>query len=115
MRTFLALLGVVVMALFFANADRVSEASLESVVALDAVKASVSVAPAGVEQAGHCAHVPCANSAHTHLPGPCAAHSFVAIGDGWIVPDFLAVASVALKNDRYTGRTLLPPVPPPLA
>lgn len=115
MRTILYLLGAVAVALFFAQPDRVSAASSEGVVAFEAGKTSDLAATVGVEQMEHCAHVPCANSAHSHPSGPCSAHSFVAIGDGWVAPDFVAAVSIGLKNDRYSGLSLLPPVPPPLA
>jgi len=115
MRTFLVLLGAVVLALFFANPERASAASFEGVVAVEAGEASVFVTTAGVEQVEHCAHVPCTNGAHSHSPGACSVHTFVAIGDGWIAPDFVAAVSIGLKNDRHSGLTLLPPVPPPLA
>ncbi|MEQ1866872.1 MAG: hypothetical protein ABL996_19715 [Micropepsaceae bacterium] len=115
MRTILVLLGAVVLALFFANPDRASAAPFEGVVAVEAGKAPVFAATAGVEQTEHCAHVPCGNSAHSHSSGPCSVHSFVAIGDGWVAPDFVAAVSIGLKNDRHSGLSLLPPVPPPLA
>jgi hypothetical protein len=115
MRTLLVLLGFAVVALVFANPDRASARSLESVIAVEASQTTVIAASAAVDQAEHCAHVPCANSAHSHSSGPCAAHSFVLIGDGWVTPGFVSAGSIGRKNDRYAGRTLLPPVPPPLA
>lgn len=115
MRTLLVLLGLLLVALIFANSDRASATSLEGVAAVLSAKASVIAAPADLDQAEHCAHVPCANNAHSHSPGPCAAHSFVAIGEGWVAPALVSAGSIGLKNDSFVGRTLLPPVPPPLA
>ncbi len=115
MRTILVLLGAVVLALVFANPDRASAAPFEGVVAAEAGKSSVFASTAGVEPMEHCAHVPCANGAHSHSSGPCSVHSFVAVGDGWVAPDFVAAVSIGLRSDRHSGLTLLPPVPPPLA
>lgn len=63
----------------------------------------------------HCPHVPCPNTSHNHLPGGCVGHSFVSTAaletPGMAVTD----GRVAFEHDDASGRTLLPPVPPPLA
>ena len=106
--------GLVVVALFFANSDRASASSFESVLAVETSEISVAMTSVDTDEpAAHCAHVPCANAAHPH--SSCTAHSSFVMGGGLIGPDFLAAEPVALTHDRNVGRTLVPPVPPPLA
>lgn len=65
--------------------------------------------------AGHCPHVPCPNTAHSHTPGGCTGHSFVPSIAFETSHAAVAVGRAAIKHENIRGRTLLPPVPPPLA
>lgn len=81
--------------------------------------AAVTQGAADVETAtngGHCQHVPCSNTRHSHsAPGGCAGHTFVTAFV--FATPFVAVVGnrVEFTRDDSDGRTLLPPVPPPLA
>jgi hypothetical protein len=64
---------------------------------------------------GHCQHVPCSDSTHNHMPGGCTGHSFVPAFAFESPRITIAKRRVAFTHDISNGRTLLPPVPPPLA
>ena len=115
MRSLLISFVVVLVALLFASPDIASAMSFGVNIATDTTKMSVIVQSADTDQSEHCAHIPCANGAHSHTSSTCSAHSFVANCDGCIALDFESTASISYKNDHCVGLTLLPPVPPPLA
>lgn len=115
MRTLFLSLGLVLLAMVFAGSDRASAGSFESATVSQTAVSEITVASVQAEPAEHCAHIPCTNAAHSHTSGACAAHSFVAIGEGFLGPDYVAADVIGLKHERHAGLTLLPPVPPPLA
>lgn len=69
---------------------------------------------AAVTTGGHCQHVPCSDTTHNHVPGGCAGHSFVHAFAFEAPRVAIAKRCVAFADDTSNGRTLLPPVPPPL-
>lgn len=113
MRALWFVLTLVLGALFLALPERATATALASADVVDNV-ASSAVAEEAVPESNHCAHVPCTNAAHSHASGSCAAHSFIVLGAGWGIPRLASGAVIGFKHDRYVGRTLLPPVPPPL-
>lgn len=68
-----------------------------------------------VATGGHCQHIPCSDSTHNHMPGGCEGHSFVPTLAFPSPRVAIAKHRVAFTHDASNGRTLLPPVPPPLA
>lgn len=68
-----------------------------------------------VASGGHCQHVPCSDSTHNHTLGGCAGHS-VFPAFAFERPYLMAAdIRVAFTCEDSSGRTVLPPVPPPLA
>ena len=113
MRTLLFSLVVALVGLFSASSSNASATSVVGKTAVETTTVAVAALVAIADNEEHCAHVPCANGAHSH--SSCSTHSFVVIGEGGTSLNFNATASIASKADRFGGRTLLPPVPPPLA
>lgn len=70
---------------------------------------------AAVATGGHCQHVPCSDSTHNHMPSGCSGHSFVPAFAVEAPRVATAKRGLAFTHDLSNGRTLLPPVPPPLA
>ena len=114
MRTFLISFVVVLVALIFANGNNASAMASGENTAVESSASLIASVSAASDQAEHCGHIPCANSAHSHASSSCSAHSFVAMGDDWIALSFHSAASIVPKTSHFVGRTLLPPVPPPL-
>jgi hypothetical protein len=61
-----------------------------------------------------CDHVPCPNPAHQHSPSGCHAHSFLMVSPLEALIAAETESRVAIADEAATGRTLMPPVPPPL-
>lgn len=113
MRSLIAI-AAFLLALFVAaapvEATRVSDG--EAAVAADATQSAAGVI--AVTTDGHCQHVPCSDSTHNHMPGGCAGHSFVPAFAFESPRIAMAKRRFAFTHDVLNGRTLLPPVPPPL-
>ncbi|MEQ1867987.1 MAG: hypothetical protein HOP13_03330 [Alphaproteobacteria bacterium] len=114
MRSLIAI-AAFLLALFVAAApvEAMCGSGGEAAVAAGATQSAVDVI--AVATGGHCQHVPCSDSTHDHMPGECAGHSFVATFAFESPRIAIAKRRVAFTHDNFNGRTLLPPVPPPLA
>lgn len=108
-------IAALMLALFFAAAP--AEAAWESggevAIAAGDVQGAAGVL-AGVT-GGHCQHVPCSDTTHNHMPGGCTGHSFVPAFTFETPRVAVSRRLVAFANEISDGRTLMPPVPPPLA
>ena len=108
MRVLLIIVGIVLaLALGAAPSDRLVAGAPDAPVYAAIADATNAFAP-------HCDHFPCSDAAHAHAPCVCA-FAFVsgqALGPADV--DF-TFARIWFSDDSITGRTLLPPVPPPLA
>ena len=114
MRSLVAIAGLL-LALFFAAApaEATSVAGDDAAVAVSASQSPSDVTVSALPE--HCPHVPCPNTSHDHLPGGCVGHSFLSTAALEAPRVALAQGRVASEHDDAGGRTLLPPVPPPLA
>lgn len=64
---------------------------------------------------GHGYHIPCTDTTHDHASCGCTGHSVIptlAFGTPSVID---SNTRVTFTNDLANGRTLVPPVPPPLA
>jgi hypothetical protein len=114
MRSLFAI-AVLMLALLFvlAPAEAACASGGDAAVAADVT--SDAARTAVLDDGGHCPHVPCSDTTHSHLSGGCAAHSFVpafAVESPHVT---MAQIRIAFAHEVSNGRTPLPPVPPPLA
>jgi hypothetical protein len=114
MRSLFAI-AALLLALFFAAspAEAVCVGGGEAAVGVGAAQGAADVT--AFATGGHCQHVPCSDSSHNHMPGGCVGHSFVPQSSFESPRIATAKRRVAFTHDDSNGRTLLPPVPPPLA
>ena len=114
MRSLLAI-AALLLALFFAVAPAEAACGDGVDLAVAAGDAQSVSDLSAVTSGGHCQHVPCSDSTHNHTLGGCAGHS-VFPAFAFETPYFTtADIRVAFTCEDSSGRTLLPPVPPPLA
>lgn len=114
MRCLVAIAGLLLALLFAAApAEAASMAGSDTSIAASASQDGSDVTVSA--SAGHCPHVPCPDSSHEHVPGGCVGHSFVADTALQMPRIALSDGRVAFEHEDASGRTLLPPVPPPLA
>lgn len=113
MRSLFAI-AAVLLGLFFAAApaEAACAGDNEPAVSVSVTPSSASVA--ALATGGHCHHIPCSDKNHSHLSGGCAGHSFVPafVFDAPCLT--LSAGRFAFSDETASGRTLLPPVPPPL-
>jgi hypothetical protein len=114
MRSLFAI-AALLLALFFAAApvEAACVSGGEAAVVAGATQSAASVTAFATN--GHCQHVPCSDSTHNHTPGGCSGHSFVPAFAFESPRIAIVKRRVAFTHDDSNGRTLLPPVPPPLA
>lgn len=74
------------------------------------------VAAPSESHTNHCQHVPCDSGCEAMQHAPCACGAFAHFGNPHGQAGVVARASerIAFDDETLTGRSLLPPVPPPL-
>jgi hypothetical protein len=114
MRTLLTIAALMLSLLVSAaSAEAACANGVDQAVAAD-VAADVAELTAG-PALGHGHHIPCTDTTHDHASCGCTGHSVIAMF-AFGTPSLIdSNTRVTFANELANGRTLVPPVPPPLA